>query len=132
MTRIYDIRRAVPAGSSNSPFLAPSIKHSHSFLSNTRIRPARSPATRISTQSPRAHRGLSGNATSIEPSPLPDRAQASAAGSMPSSSGVGLMTASLASSLASNSYGFSATAQYSQREPSLSAICTSSAPHRPL
>ena len=37
VTRIYDIR-AVPAVSSNSPFLAPSIKHSHSFLSNTRTR----------------------------------------------------------------------------------------------
>lgn len=38
--KIYDIRRAEPARSSNSPFLAPSIKHSHSFLSNTRTRPA--------------------------------------------------------------------------------------------
>ena len=81
--------------SSNSPFLAPSRKHSHSFRSNTRIRPSRSPATRISTQSPLAHHWLSGKATSIEPSPSPDRAQASAAGSMPSSSGVGLMTSSL-------------------------------------
>jgi hypothetical protein len=102
------------------------MKHSHSFLSNTRIRPVRSPATRMSTQSPLAHWRLSGKAISIEPSSPPDRSQVSTAGSMPSSSGVGLMASSL------GSYGFFATAQYSQREPSLSASCTSSAPHRPL
>ena len=124
--RAYDPWRAGPAGSSNSPFLAPSTKHSHSFLSNTRTSPARSPATRISTQSPRAHSRLSGKAISIEPSSSPDRSQVSAAGSIPSCSGVGLMTSSL------GSYGFFATAQYSQREPSLSASCTSSAPHSPL
>jgi hypothetical protein len=91
----YDVMRFGRATSSNSPFLAPSIKHSHSFLSKTRTRPASSPATRTSTQSPLAHRLLSGKATSIEPSPSPDRSQASAARSMPSSSGVGLMTSSL-------------------------------------
>jgi hypothetical protein len=80
--------------SSNSPFLAPSMKHSHSFLSKTRTRPAGSPATRISTQSPLDQCRLSGKDTSIEPGASPDRAQDSAAGSMPSSSGVGLMTSS--------------------------------------
>jgi hypothetical protein len=88
---------AVPAAaaSSNSPFLAPSIKHSHSFLSKTSTRSAGSPATRISTQSPRFHWRLSGKAISIEPSSAPDRSQVSATWSMPSSSGVGLMTSSL-------------------------------------
>jgi hypothetical protein len=124
--RTYDSWRDMLAASSNSPFLAPSRKHAHSFRSNTRTRPARSPATRISTQSPLAHRRLSGKAISIEPSSSPDRSQVSAAGSMPRSSGIGLMTSSLVS------YGFFATAQYSQREPSLSASSTSSAPHRPL
>ena len=61
--RIYGIRWPVSAAPSNSPFRAPSIKHSHSFLSNTKTRAAGSPATRISTQSPRAHSRLSGKAT---------------------------------------------------------------------
>ena len=59
---------AKSAASSNSPFLAPSRKHAHSFRSKTSTRPSGSPVTRISTQSPRDHRALSGNATSIEPS----------------------------------------------------------------
>jgi hypothetical protein len=89
------------AALSNSPFLTPSRKHSHSFRSKTSTRPAGSPTTRISTQSPRDQRGLSGNAISIEPFPSPDRSQASPSGSRPSSVGVGLMASSLMSLLMS-------------------------------
>src|SRR6266566_4388300 len=79
---------AVPL--SNSPFLTPSRKHSHSYWSYSSTRPARSPATRISTQSPAAPAGSWTNAISIAPSPFPERRQVWAPISMPSSATVGL------------------------------------------
>src|SRR5512142_3118578 len=63
---------AQPAVLSNSPFLAPSTKHSHSWRLYTKTRPLGSPEIRMSTQrSPNA----STNATSMAPVPSPERRQ---------------------------------------------------------
>src|ERR1022692_4169552 len=74
---------------SNSPFLAPSRKHSHSCRSNTSTRPAGSAVTRISTHSPLTRVGSRTKATSMASPPAPERAQACASRSIPSAATVG-------------------------------------------
>src|SRR6266702_7849163 len=75
------------AASSNSPFLAPSRKQSHSNRVNSRTRPAGSPVTRISAHCcPPAQ----AKATSITPVPCPEGCHLSVSTEIPSCSGVGL------------------------------------------